>query len=46
MATDIVPELNAQIAESFQNRIESDRQLKRIGNRVRDGTATLVDAHD
>ena len=46
MATDIVPELNAQIAESFENRIESDRQLRRIGNRVRDGTATLVDAHD
>ena len=46
MATDIVPELNAKIEASFQGYVMKDRQLSKISGRIRDGTASLKDAHD
>ena len=45
MAIDIVPELNEAIQSTFQTRMVSDRRIMRISRRIRDGTATLVDAH-
>lgn len=45
MAADIVPELNAMIEASFDGYVMRDRQLNQISNRIRDGTATLRDAH-
>ena len=45
MATDIVPELNEAIQSTFQTRMVSDKRIMRINRRIRDGTATLVDAH-
>ena len=42
---DIVPELNARIEASFDGYVMRDRQLSQISNRIRDGTATLKDAH-
>lgn len=45
MATDIVPELNEAIQSTFQTRMVSDKRIMRISRRIRDGTATLVDAH-
>ena len=45
MAADIVPELNQMIEASFDGYVMRDRQLNHISNRIRDGTATLRDAH-
>lgn len=45
MAADIVPELNERIEASFDGYVMRDRQLSQISNRIRDGTATLKDAH-
>ena len=45
MAIDVVPELNARIEASFDGYVMRDRQLSQISNRIRDGTATLKDAH-
>ena len=45
MATDIVPQLNAKIEASFDGYVMRDRQLSQISNRIRDGTASLKDAH-
>ena len=42
---DIVPQLNAKIEASFDGYIMRDRQLSQISNRIRDGTASLRDAH-
>ena len=45
MAADIVPALNAKIEASFDGYVMRDRQLSQISNRIRDGTASLKDAH-
>ena len=45
MAADIVPQLNAKIEASFDGYVMRDRQLSQISNRIRDGTASLKDAH-
>lgn len=46
MAADVVPELNVKIQRSFQNNVMRDRQVARISQRIRDGTATLADGHE
>lgn len=46
MVTDIVPELNKHIEASFKGYVMRDRQITKISQRIRDGTATLTDAHD
>lgn len=45
MAVDIVPALNEAITVSFQTRMMSDRRVARISNKIRDGTARLLDGH-
>lgn len=45
MATDIAPALLEQIQKRFQSRMMGDRELARISNKIRDGTATLYDGH-
>lgn len=45
MAVDVVPALLSDIRAGFNNRIRADTQLARVARRIRDGTATLVDAH-
>lgn len=42
---DIVPALNELIESTFQTKMVTDRRIARISKRIRDGTATLVDAH-
>ena len=42
---DIVPALNEAIESTFQTRMVGDKRIMRLGRRIRDGTATLVDAH-
>lgn len=42
---DIVPSLNEAIDSTFQTKMVGDRRILRISRRIRDGTATLVDAH-
>ena len=46
MAQDIVPVLNEQIQSSFKNYCLKDRRMLQISKRIRDGTASLRDAHD
>ena len=46
MATDIVPELKADIKASFDGYVMKDRQIAQISGRIRDGTAGIKDAHD
>ena len=46
MAADVVPELNEKIQTSFQTNVMRDRRIAQINKRIRDGTATFVDAHD
>lgn len=46
MAADVVPELNVKIQRSFQNNVMRDRQVARISQRIRDGTATFADGHE
>lgn len=46
MAADIVPALLADIKADFERRVDGDDLLKRIAARVRNGTASLEDAHD
>ena len=46
MVTDIVPELNKNIEASFKGYVMKDRQVTKISQRIRDGTASLTDAHD
>lgn len=40
---DVVPELNEAISRSFQSRMMRDRRVAKISNKIRDGTATLID---
>lgn len=46
MATDIVPQLNERISVSYTKYSMRDRELQRITNKIRDGTATLKDGHE
>ena len=46
MATDVVPQLNERIAVSYTKYSMRDRELSRITNKIRDGTATLKDGHE
>lgn len=46
MATDVVPVLNENIQTSFKSNVMRDRRIAQISKRIRDGTATFVDAHD
>lgn len=46
MAADIVPELYESIMEDFREGVEESMRIERVMNRIRDGTASLVDAHD
>ncbi len=45
MATDVVPALQEEIKRSFQNGVMRDRRALQVSKRIRDGTATLTDAH-
>lgn len=45
MASDIVPELLSDVQNTFEENVNNDTRLIRIANRIRDGTATLDDAH-
>lgn len=45
MATDIVPELNEKIRANFQKRLMRNRKLPAISRMIREGTATLEEAH-
>ena len=45
MAADVVPALSEAITTTFQTKMASDRAVARVSNRIRDGTATLVDGH-
>ena len=46
MAQDIAPILNEKIQTSFKNYCLKDRRITQISKRIRDGTASFVDAHD
>ena len=46
MAVDIVPVLNEKIQTSFKGNVMKDRRVSRVSKRIRDGTATLADAHE
>ena len=43
--TDIVPALLDSVQKSFKSRVERDGRILRVNGRIRDGTATLADAH-
>lgn len=45
MATDVAPALLEKIQSDFRLRIERNQYIKRVQNRIRDGTATQQDAH-
>lgn len=42
---DIVPDLQKAIDSTFQTKMVGDKRIMRVSRRIRDGTATLVDAH-
>lgn len=46
MAADVVPVLLETVKVDFNERVAADKTIQRTANRIRDGTATLVDAHD
>lgn len=46
MAADVVPVLKEAIETQFQNGVMRDLRAMRISKRIRDGTATLSDAHE
>ena len=46
MAVDVVPQLNERISVSYTKYSMRDRELQRITNKIRDGTATLKDGHE
>lgn len=46
MATDVVPALQEDIATTFRTRMATDRRVRHITNRIRDGTATFVDGRE
>ena len=43
---DVSPQILADVRKAFTRRIKADKRLERINNRIRDGTATISDAHD
>lgn len=45
MAVDVVPELNEKIRSAFQRRLMRNRKLPAISRMIREGTATLEEAH-
>lgn len=45
MVMDVVPVLNEKITNSFKGNVMKDRRVTRISKRIRDGTASLADAH-
>lgn len=45
MAVDVVPELNEKIQLAFQRRLMRNRKLPAISRMIREGTATLEEAH-
>ena len=45
MAVDIVPALLEAVNNGYRGRLQKDRRLLQVDNRIRDGTATLIDAH-
>lgn len=45
MAVDVVPELNEKIQSAFQRRLMRNRKLPAISRMIREGTATLEEAH-
>lgn len=46
MAADVVPILNERIERSFRTNMLRDRRVAQISKRIRDGTATFIEAHD
>lgn len=46
MAIDVVPELDKNIQASFRTIVMRDGRVKNVSKRIRDGTATLADAHE
>ena len=42
---DVVPALSKAIDSTFRTKMVGDKRIMRISRRIRDGTATLVDAH-
>lgn len=42
---DVVPAMLERIQATFSEAVEADRAIQRVANRIRDGTATLEDAH-
>lgn len=45
MAADVAPALLEQIKADFERRVGENSTVNAVSNRIRDGTATLVDAH-
>lgn len=45
MATDVAPALLERIKADFERRVSGNVFIKRVQNRIRDGTATQQDAH-
>lgn len=43
--TDVVPAMLEGVQESFHGRLSRDSRIMRVNGRIRDGTATLQDAH-
>lgn len=43
--TDVVPAMLEGVQESFHGRLARDSRIMRVNGRIRDGTATLKDAH-
>lgn len=43
--TDVVPAMLEGVRESFHGRLARDSRIMRVNGRIRDGTATLIDAH-
>jgi hypothetical protein len=43
--TDVVPAMLEGVQESFHGRLARDSRIMRVNGRIRDGTATLIDAH-
>ena len=42
---DVAPALLSDVSTSFHNRMELDRRVLMVNRRIRDGTATMIDAH-
>lgn len=43
---DIAPELLAKVQKAFADKMAADKKIGRLQNRIRDGTASLIDAHE